>query len=54
MEKSDGTEKEKPLEQPKKRVYWKSCTCYQQEGRQQPKRSVKKNLWMMNDKKEAE
>ena len=34
--------KEKPLEQPKKASVLEKLHLYQQEGRQQPKRSVKK------------
>ena len=42
--------KEKPLEQPKKESVLEKLHLYQQEGRQQPKRSVKKNQWIENDK----
>ena len=38
--------KENPLEQPKKASVLEKLHRYQQEGRQQPKRSVKKNLWI--------
>ena len=49
----DQTEqkKEKTLEQPKKASVLEKLHRYQQEDRQQPKRSVKKNLWIENDKK---
>ena len=43
--------KENPLEQPQKASVLEKLHRYQQEGRQQPKRSVKKNLWIENDKK---
>ena len=46
--------KEKSLEQPKKASVLEKLHRYQQECRQQPKRSVKKNLWIENDKKEVE
>ena len=42
MEKSDGTEERETLEQPKKASVLEKLHRYQQEGRQQPKRSVKK------------
>ena len=42
--------KEKSLEQPKKESVLEKLHLYQQEGRQQPKRSVKKNQWIENDK----
>ena len=42
--------KEKALEQPKKDSVLEKLHLYQQEGRQQPKRSVKKNQWIENDK----
>ena len=37
-----GKKKENPLEQLKKASVLEKLHCYQQEGRQQPKRSVKK------------
>lgn len=42
--------KEKSLEQPKKESVLEKLHLYQQEGRQQPKRSVKENQWIENDK----
>ena len=42
--------KEKSLEQPKKESVLEKLHLYQQEGRQQPKRSVNKNQWIENDK----
>ena len=42
--------KEKSLEQLKKESVLEKLHLYQQEGRQQPKRSVKKNQWIENDK----
>ena len=48
-EKSDGAEEENPLNSRKSKRTGK-LHRYQQEGRQQPKRSVKKNLWIENDK----
>lgn len=42
--------KEKSLEQPKKESVLEKLHLYQQEGRQQPKRSFKKNQWIENDK----
>ena len=42
MEKSDGAEERNPLEQPKKASVLEKLHRYQQEGRQQPKQSVKK------------
>lgn len=42
MEKSDGTETKETDGKPKKASVLKKLHDYQQEGRQQPKRSVKK------------
>ena len=43
--------KEKPLEQPKKRVYWKSCTAISRKADSSRNGQLRKNLWIENDKK---
>lgn len=50
MEKSDGTEERKIVGTAEKESVLEKLHLYQQEGRQQPKRSVKKNQWIENDK----
>ena len=43
--------KEKPLEQPKKRVYWKSCTAISRKAGNNQNGQLRRNLWIENDKK---
>jgi hypothetical protein len=50
MEKSDGTEERETVRTAEKASVLEKLHRYQQEGRQQPKHSVKKNLWIEEDK----
>lgn len=43
--------KEKSLEQPKKRVYWKSCIAIGKKADSSRNVQLRKNLWIENDKK---
>ena len=43
--------KEKPLEQPKKQVYWKSYTAISRKAASNRNGQLRKNLWIENDKK---
>ena len=43
--------KEKPLEQPKKRAYWKSYTAISRKADSNQNGQLRKKLWIENDKK---